>query len=259
MACVTTFSTTPCTRTTKTRWLPTGTTTCTPSSRRRRKTDKTKTQFGLGFAFKYRRNLTRDLGKSSLEGFLGSQRVPLRNPRLSGARNHAGQKLDEVFVALKALDDNVQVARASGNTSYIVLGAVSNNDQFNDYFKSKFAGGFTPDLFISVSHQFLADPERSHCDITPPTILTTPPNVSDTHDLYDATRALASIASVPGGPRLSFSVSMKGRWSKLQPSSSFRIFAACQSGTPGPYFGSYADICTTPPFSNNYLFTRRYT
>ncbi|KAL1413903.1 hypothetical protein MTO96_007952 [Rhipicephalus appendiculatus] len=221
------------------------------------KTDRNKTQFGLGFAFEHRRRLIQDLVNSSLEVFWEHNVFHFGILDCPGHRTKQAD-MDEVFVALKALDIGVQKARASGNTSYIVLGAVSHTDEWNDYFKSKFGGVFTPDLFISVSHQFHGDPERSSCVATPPTILKRPQSVYDTHDLYDATRALASIASVAGGPWLSLSVSMRGRWSMLLTTSQARIFSACETHSPGPYFGSYAEVCNTPPFSSNIVYEFQY-
>ncbi|KAH8037921.1 hypothetical protein HPB51_018409 [Rhipicephalus microplus] len=221
------------------------------------KTDKKKTQFGLGFAFEHRRRLVEDLVNSSLEVFWG------HNVFHFGILDCPGHKtkqadMDEVFVALQTLDAAVLTARASGNTSYIVLGAVSHTDDWNEYFKSKFGSVFTPDLFISVSHQFHGDPERINCSATPPTIVKKPQGLYDAHDLYDATRALVSIASIAGGPRLSLSLSMKGRWSTLLSASPATIFSACETLGPGPFFGSYTEVCNTPPFSTNIVYELPY-
>ncbi|KAH6933825.1 hypothetical protein HPB50_018309 [Hyalomma asiaticum] len=222
------------------------------------KTDRKKTQFGLGFAFEHRAKLIQDLAKSSLEVFWGHN---LFHFGILDCPAHGVKQadMDSVFAALKALDDSVQAARASGNTSYIILGAVSNTDAWNNYYKNKFSTVYTPDLFISLGHQLRGDPERGSCVATPPTILEKPQGLSDVHDMYDAARALASFGSLAGGPRLSISVSMKGRWSKLLPASRAEIFSACEKGTPGPYFGSFTEVCNTPPFSSNVLYeAQRY-
>ncbi|KAL3196969.1 hypothetical protein MRX96_053935 [Rhipicephalus microplus] len=153
------------------------------------KTDKKKTQFGLGFAFEHRRRLVEDLVNSSLEVFWGHNVFHFGILDCPGHKTEQAD-MDEVFVALQTLDAAVQMVRASGNTSYIVLGAVSHTDDWNEYFKSKFGSVFTPDLFISVSHQFHGDPERINCSATPPTIVKKPQGLYDAHDLYDATRAL---------------------------------------------------------------------
>ncbi|KAL3185815.1 hypothetical protein MRX96_028701 [Rhipicephalus microplus] len=222
------------------------------------KTDMTKTQFGLGFAFEYRRNLTQDLTTSSLEAFwlhnvfhFGILECPAHGTKQAD--------LDEVFVALKMLDDSVQEARVSGNSSYIVLGSETYTDTWSNYLKDKFDSVFKPDLFISLGHQLCGDPEKISCLSTPPAILEKPQGLSDTHDLYDAAQSLASINSLPGAPRLSISVSMKGRWSTLRPTSRVEIFSPCEKGTAGPFFGSYTDICNTPSFTVNVLYeAQRY-
>ncbi|KAL3185826.1 hypothetical protein MRX96_028712 [Rhipicephalus microplus] len=222
-----------------------------------KKTDRAKTQFGLGFAFEYRRNLIQDLMKYSLEVFWEHS---VFHFGILDCPGHATRQaeMDEVFVALKTLNDRVQTARASGDGSYIILGAVSNDNKWNDYFKSKFSSVFTPDLFISVSHQFQGDPQRSNCHATPPTIFKKPQYLHDSHDLHDATGALVSIASMPAGPRLSLSISVKGRWSELLPSARYSLFEKCHSGTPGPYFGALSDICNVWPFSVTYIYQPEY-
>ncbi|KAL1484825.1 hypothetical protein MTO96_032350 [Rhipicephalus appendiculatus] len=216
-------------------------------------TDRTKTQFGVGFAFEHRQTLIEDLATASFHDFWA------RNVFHFGILDcpaHATKQadMDEVFEALKALDNIVQRTRASGNDSYIVLGAVSHTSAWNNYYKDKFGGVFKPDLFISLGHQLRGEPQRSSCVATPPTILEKPEGLSDAHDLYDAARALASVASQAGGPRLSLSLSMAGRWSKLLPTSSVEIFSACDKGYPRRhFFGSYTEVCNTPPFSTNLL------
>ncbi|KAL1413904.1 hypothetical protein MTO96_007953 [Rhipicephalus appendiculatus] len=216
------------------------------------KTDKTKTQFGLGFAFEHRRKLVKELVNTSLEVFWehGVFHFGILDCPAHGTKQ---ADMDEVFVALKALDDSVQKARASGNDSYIILGSVTYTDAWNSYFKDKFNSVFKPDLFISLGHQLRGDPEKSSCLSTPPSILEKPQGLSDTHDMFDAAQSLASINSLSGAPRLSISVSMKGRWSTLLATSRVEVFSPCEKGTPGPFFGSYTDICNTPPFTTNVL------
>ncbi|KAH6933824.1 hypothetical protein HPB50_018308 [Hyalomma asiaticum] len=216
------------------------------------KTDRKKTQFGLGFAFEHRAKLIQDLAKTTLEVFWGHGvfHFGILDCPAHGVKQ---ADMDSVFEALKALDNSVQVARDSGNHSYVVLGAVANTDAWNNYYKGKFSSTFRPDLFISLGHQLRGDPEKGRCISTPPAILEKPQGSSHEHDLRDAVKSLASISSVPGGPRLSISVSMRGRWSKLLPASRTEIFSACEKGTPGPYFGSYTELCNTPPFMGNLL------
>ncbi|KAH8039238.1 hypothetical protein HPB51_005484 [Rhipicephalus microplus] len=217
------------------------------------KTDRTKTQFGVGFAFEHRLRLLQDLANTSFRNFwdhsvfhFGILDCP--------AHGTTQADMNEVFQALKALDNRVQKTRASGNDSYIVLGAVSHTSAWNTYFRDRFSGFFKPDLFISLGHQVRGDPQRSSCVATPPTILDKPEGLADAHDLYDAVRALAYVASQAGGPRLSLSVSMAGRWSKLLPTSRVEIFSACEKGTPSwRFFGSYTEVCNRPPFSTNLL------
>ncbi|KAH7957101.1 hypothetical protein HPB52_015290 [Rhipicephalus sanguineus] len=222
-------------------------------------TDPAKTQFGMGFAFEHRHRLIQDLANTSLKHFwdykvfhFGILDCPAHGTKQTD--------MDEVFVALKALDDSVQKARASGNTSYIVLGAVSHTGAWNNYYRDKFGGVFKPDLFISLGHQLRGDPQRSSCVVTPPIILEKPEGLADAHDLYDAVRALASVASQAGGPRFSLSVSMAGRWSKLLPTSKAEIFSACEKGSPRwRFFGRYTEVCKMPPYSTNLLYdVQRY-
>ncbi|KAL1413901.1 hypothetical protein MTO96_007950 [Rhipicephalus appendiculatus] len=163
------------------------------------KTDRTKTQFGLGFAYEHRRNLTNDLVNHSLEVFWEHNVFHFGILDCPG-RHFSLEDMDEAFVALKALDASVQKARASGNTSYIVLGAVANYDKWYDYFESKFSSYFKPDLFISVAGPFCG--------------------------------------AILGG---------------------IAIFAPCLSHTPPPYFGSYTDVCNTPPFSSNFRFDAHHS
>ncbi|XP_070392655.1 uncharacterized protein [Dermacentor albipictus] len=161
--------------------------------------------------------------------------------------------IDDDIVALKALEDVAKVARTSGNSSYVILGALSATSEWTDYFKNKFKNTFKPDLFISLGHQLRGDPEKSRCIATPPAILQKPTGFPDEHDLHDAARALADIASQPDSPRISISVSMKGRWSTLKPKVKAEVFAPCVTSSQGPFYGSYTDVCNTLPFSNNLL------
>ncbi|KAH7960695.1 hypothetical protein HPB49_022351 [Dermacentor silvarum] len=117
----------------------------------------------------------------------------------------------------------------------------------------EFKNTFKPDLFISLGHQLRGDPEKRRCIATPPAILEKPMAYPDEHDLHDAARALVSISSEAGGPRLSISVSMKGRWSVLQPNVRAEVFAPCVTSNQGPFYGSYTEVCDTPPFSNDLM------
>ncbi|KAL1413897.1 hypothetical protein MTO96_007946 [Rhipicephalus appendiculatus] len=104
-------------------------------------TDRTKTQFGIGFAFEHRYTLIQDLANASLKNFwehnvfhFGILDCPAHGTKQAD--------MDEVFVALKALDGSVQRTRTSGNASFIVLGAVSHTGAWNNYYRDKFGGVF---------------------------------------------------------------------------------------------------------------------
>ncbi|KAL1413899.1 hypothetical protein MTO96_007948 [Rhipicephalus appendiculatus] len=136
MVCATTSFTTPCTRTTKTRWSKTGTTTSTPSSRRRRRRTGPRRNSAWVSPTSTAAILPNDLVNHSLEVFWEHNVFHFGILDCPG-RHFSLDDMDEAFVALKALDASVQKARASGNTSYIVLGAVANYDKWYDYFESK--------------------------------------------------------------------------------------------------------------------------
>ncbi|XP_070390209.1 uncharacterized protein [Dermacentor albipictus] len=219
---------------------------------RAQKADRTMSQYGAGFAFEHRNKLIQHLTNTSLEAFWQHN---LFHFGIIDCPMHGVTKadMDEVFVALKKLEDVAKIARTSGNASYVILGALSATSQWTEYFKNKFKNTFKPDLFISLGHQLRGDPEKSRCIATPPAILQKPTGFPDEHDLHDAARALAAIASQRGGPRISISVSMKGRWSTLKPKVTAEVFAPCVTSSQGPFYGSYTEVCDTPPFSNNLL------
>ncbi|KAH7960694.1 hypothetical protein HPB49_022350 [Dermacentor silvarum] len=205
--------------------------------------DRTKTQFGVSFAFEQRRKLIQDLTNSALDVFWGHNvfHFGIIDCPIHGVTQ---SEMDE---------DVAKIATTSRNNSYIVLGAVSPTDAWNRYYSTKFQSTFKPDLFISLGHQLRGDPEKSRCIATPPAILEKPMGSPDGHDMHDAARALAFIASQAGGPRLSISVSMKGRWSVLQPNVRAEVFAPCVTSNQGPFYGSYTEVCDTPPFSNDLM------
>ncbi|XP_077490945.1 uncharacterized protein LOC144101685 [Amblyomma americanum] len=214
--------------------------------------DHNKTEFGVAFGCAQRKTLQTDLSNAApLEVFWQSA-VYHFGVIDCAAVGLTPAVMDEVFVALEALDRLARTQRGQGRNSYIVLGATSHTDTWNNYFKDKFKNVLKPDLFISHGHYLLGDPEMEACVIIPPTLLRKRRGSREyVHDLTDAAAAISAIASDASAPLLSLSVGMKGRWTKPLDNQRLQVFAQCKRNEPAQFFGSYTDICNKEPYRSN--------
>ncbi|KAK8757189.1 hypothetical protein V5799_000109 [Amblyomma americanum] len=218
--------------------------------------NRSTTQFGVGFNNGYVTKLSRDIATDFTRDLLkpmvargvfhfGVIDVPVYTFKAAGT--------DAVFNALRQLSVYVQDIRDQGLASNIVLGSVSSTSLWNDYFENKFKDSFKPDLFISHGYQLYEDWERTPCFVTPPTLLTKPPQPDvNIHDLHDALATLAAFGAEVGAPSLSLSVTMKGRWSELLSNSTPEVFSGCEEKRPPALLGRYADLCRTAAYSSNF-------
>ncbi|KAK8760903.1 uncharacterized protein LOC144110237 [Amblyomma americanum] len=212
------------------------------------------TQFGLGFAFTELRKFLQHSAFSSTSvigqfiqrgvSHLGVIDCPVYGAELS--------QINEVFGAIAVLSIDLEPVRRRGQPAYLVVGMVSFNSTWNEYFKRQFrrTSAFKPHLFISHGYQLFEDWQRTPCLATPPTVLFKPPHPQQTiHDLRDAVLALAEIGAQAGGPALSLSVTMKGRWTELVANTVAAAFSPCTEKWRRPP-ASYTGVCIAAPFSN---------
>ncbi|KAK8788443.1 hypothetical protein V5799_021778 [Amblyomma americanum] len=215
----------------------------------------TKTQFGLGFSFTSARTLLLRYAsgyKSTIDQFLhrGVSHLGIIDCPVYGM---APSQINQVFGAISVLSRDLKPLRDRGQAAFLVVGVISFNNAWNEYFKNQFTvkNEFKPNLFISHGYQLSQDWVRTPCLTTPPTVLVKPPHrQQDIHDLHDAMRALREISAAAGAPALLLSVTMKGRWTELLANSTAKVFSQCSQKSPRHPSSSYTAVCNTEPFAS---------
>ncbi|XP_070380398.1 uncharacterized protein [Dermacentor albipictus] len=221
------------------------------------------TKFGIGFAYKYRRELKLQLSANGGAPPLMLKYFWDRNICDFGILDTPTNGLDETSLeemleSLKMLHEFSISQRSQGKSCLIVFAGPAADTRLENIYFEKFSKIFTPDLVVILSHYGQGDNTLQDCHVMPPTVLTRPPALGTSRgykeDLRTAADTISRLTARGVNASWALSVTMKGRWTVLKAGQPPNFLSLCEHDPAAESFGSYTDVCDDPDFDYDFYY-----
>ncbi|XP_070379289.1 uncharacterized protein [Dermacentor albipictus] len=212
------------------------------------------TKFGIGFAYKYRRELKLQLSANGgttpfMLRYFWDQNIcefGILDTPTSGLDETA---LEEMLESLKMLHEFSISQRSQGKSCLVVFAGPAADTSLENIYFEKFSKIFTPDIVVILSHYGQGDNTMQDCHVMPPTVLTRPPALGTSRgykeDLRTAADTIGRLTARGVNASWALSVTMKGRWTVLKAGQPPNFLSLCEHDPGAESFGSYTDVSSS--------------
>ncbi|KAH7950243.1 hypothetical protein HPB49_021553 [Dermacentor silvarum] len=219
------------------------------------------TTFGIGFAYKYRRELKLQLSANGgatrimLQYFLGQNICDFGI--LDTPTNGLDEtSLEKMLESLKLLYHSSINQRSNGKSCLTVFAGPAADTTLENIYFEKFSNIFTPNVVIILSHYGQGDNTLQNCHVMPPTVLTRPAALSSSsgykEDLSTAADTISRLTARGVDASWALSVTMKGRWTVLKAGQPADFLSLCEHDPSAESFGTYLDVCDDSNYDHEF-------